>query len=218
MSIIKKLFLKKKNFTLEIPQMEISDQGVTCLIGPSGCGKSTVLNALLGFETVSSLSWIWDGKDLAKLRTEDRRIGMVYQSYELFPHLSAQQNILFAPLARKISKSQYQDKYDRLVEQLMLGLFLKTRASLLSGGEKQRVALARAILSAPRILFLDEPFSALDSELRKESRRNVKRVLEEEKIPAILVTHEPADVEILGQKIIRMQQGRIVSEEIIGSN
>ncbi|GIL16769.1 MAG: hypothetical protein BroJett040_05200 [Oligoflexia bacterium] len=210
MSVVRNLKYNYGDFVIDIPEMEIPDQGVTVLCGPSGSGKSSVLRLLMGLDVSLTLQWHFQNIDLAQLAVPDRRIGIVFQSYELFPHLTAKENIVFAGQARKIPKDRIKSHLQSWSEMLQLGPFLDRRAELLSGGEKQRVALARALMSEPRILFLDEPFSALDENLRDEARELVKRVVHHEKIPALLITHDERDIESLALKVIRIQNGKIL--------
>lgn len=209
MSLVENLNKKYDDFVLHVPSLEILDQGVTVLWGPSGSGKTTVFRVLLGLETCADLKWVWQGQDLAKLKPQDRQIGVVFQSYDLFPHLSAQENIWFAAQARKIEKQKAQKRFTQLVETLKLSACLNRKAELLSGGEKQRVALARALMAFPRILFLDEPFSALDENLRQEARQLVKKLLQETQTPALLITHDEKDLQALADKVCKIDQGKI---------
>lgn len=199
------------DFTIDIPEWEILDQGVTALWGPSGAGKTSVFRFLIGLETCRSLSWEFKGEDLAKLPVPKRRLGVVFQSLELFPHMTARENIAFAAEARRIDASEASVRIEELSMLLGLNAALDRRATLLSGGEKQRVALARALIGQPRILFLDEPFSALDADLRHEARTLVKRVIEVEKIPAVLITHDREDLSALAAKVSEINNGRLVT-------
>lgn len=209
MSLVENLNKKYDDFVLQVPSLEILDQGVTVLWGPSGSGKTTVFRVLLGLEACADLKWVWQGQDLAKLKPQDRQIGVVFQSYDLFPHLSAQENIWFAAQARKIEKQKAQKRFTQLVGTLKLSACLNRKAELLSGGEKQRVALARALMAFPRILFLDEPFSALDENLRQEARQLVKKLLQETQTPALLITHDEKDLQALADKVCKIDQGKI---------
>jgi ABC-type Fe3+/spermidine/putrescine transport system ATPase subunit len=197
-------------FSLDIPNWEISESGVHVLWGPSGSGKTSIFRILLGLEECSSLSWVWAGENLASFPPRDRRIGWVTQSYDLFPHLSAQQNIYFASEARKIPCSQADERYQFLREKLNMSSFEKRSAELLSGGEKQRVAFARALMSFPKIIFLDEPFSALDTELKKEARAVLKDIIQATKIPALLITHDEEDVKALADQVTTIESGKIL--------
>ncbi len=215
MSRVRGLIKDYDGFRLEIPHMELSDQGVTVLRGPSGSGKTSVLRILTGLEACESLEWWVKGKavevNLARLAVRDRRLGVVFQNYELFPHLSAKENLQFAADARGLDQAESQQRLKRLTDRLSLDSVLDRRAEKLSGGEKQRVALARALIGQPRFLLLDEPFAALDQDLRAGARRLLQQVLSEENCPALLVTHDPADVEALATKVIDIQAGRLTS-------
>lgn len=217
MSWVKNLKRDYGDFLLDIPEWEIFDEGITALWGPSGSGKTTVFRLLLGLDRPDpGFSWVIDGVDLAQLPTPDRRLGVVFQTFELFPHMTAEENIRFAAESRRLPKSDYANHLEELVETLGLGTCLNRLASVLSGGEKQRVALARALIARPRVLFLDEPFSSLDAHLRSEARGLVRRVLERERIPAVLVTHDRDDLSVFSGKVSEIAAGRIVREEKLG--
>lgn len=209
MSLVKNLKVNFKDFSLDIPELEILDQGVTVLSGPSGSGKSTLFNALIGLETTSSMSWDFNGRDLAKLKPPERNIGVVFQSLDLFPHLTARENIEFAAKSRKIDIKVYREKIQSYAKVLSLESILDKKASLLSGGEKQRVAFLRAVIGAPAILLLDEPFSSLDIDLRNESRQLLKAIIQQENIPVLLITHDPEDVQALADKVYNLKSGKL---------
>lgn len=197
-------------FRIDIPSWEILDSGVTALWGPSGSGKTSVFRLLLGLDRAESgFSWTFAGVDLAKLSTPDRRLGVVFQTLELFPHMTAIQNILFAAEARGIEMQAARAHLDSLVETLQLTSVLERKASVLSGGERQRVALARGLIGQPRVLLLDEPFSALDADLRIEARALVKRAIAKEKIPTILITHDREDLDALATHVTTIRAGRL---------
>ncbi len=210
MSYVENLCRDFGDFKIDIPRWEVSDTGVTVLWGPSGSGKTTVFRSLIGLEPIPGLKWVVQGQDLAQLPTPSRRLGVVFQTWDLFPHMSAKENILFAARARNISKEESRAKLQDLSSSLSMKSFLERKAGVLSGGEKQRVALARALIGKPRILLLDEPFSALDEALREESRQLVKKLVAEQQIPAILVTHDQRDVESLAQQVTRIEGGRLI--------
>jgi len=211
MSVVEHLNKKYDGFEIQIPKWEILDQGVTALWGPSGSGKTSVFRVLLGLESCPGLKWTWGSEDLAKVPTPERKLGVVFQTLDLFPHMSARKNIFFPVKARGIAKDLAQERFEKLNQVLHLEEFLDRRAELLSGGEKQRVALARALMSFPRILFLDEPFSALDESLRGEARDFLRKLLAETRIPAVLITHDERDLEVLAQKVTKIERGRILS-------
>ena len=221
MSWVRNLFLDYRSFsgapedafTIDIPKWEILDEGVTSLWGPSGAGKTSVFRLLLGLENArKDFTWEFAGTDLAKLPTPEKRLGVVFQTLELFPHMTAEENIRFAADARRIPGAEAKSHLAELVETLGLASCIGRKAALLSGGEKQRVALARALIGKPRVLFLDEPFSALDAGLRSEARDLVKRAIAREKLPTVLITHDREDLESFGGKVSEISAGRIVRE------
>ena len=198
-------------FSVDIPAWEIPDHGVTALWGASGAGKTSVFRLLLGLDIAEpGFSWKFGDVDLAFLPTPERRLGVVFQSFELFPLMSARENILFAAEARGRSGPEVVRHLDELVASLSLESCLSRRAGLLSGGEKQRVALARALIGTPRVLFLDEPFSALDEALRVEARALVARAIAAAGIPTVLITHDRADLAAFGGKVSEISGGRLV--------
>lgn len=208
MSWVKNLRADYGDFRIEIPSWKILDEGVTALWGPSGAGKTSVFRLLLGLDKAEpGFTWEFRGEDLAALPTPQRRLGVVFQSLELFPHMTARENILFAAEARKLG--DVSEHFNALVSRLSLGSFLERRASVLSGGERQRVALARALIGRPRLLFLDEPFSALDADLRAGARELVRSAIKAEGLPTVLITHDRTDIDALATKITEIHDGRI---------
>jgi sulfate transport system ATP-binding protein/putative spermidine/putrescine transport system ATP-binding protein len=203
-------------FRVDVANWEILDRGVTALLGASGSGKSSVLRLLLGIDSADELQWVFGNEDLGKLSVPQRRLGVVFQHGELFGHMTARENIEFACEAairtRGVEPARARANVARYLERLRLQAAEHRAARLLSGGERQRVALARALIGEPRLLLLDEPFSALDAEIRDEARALVRSVLEETGTPAILVTHDRADLEGYHGKISRIVNGRIADE------
>lgn len=209
MSLIKNLHYKFDGFELSTDSLEIPDEGITVLRGPSGSGKSTFLNILIGLEKPKSWSWTFQGVELSVLSIEDRRLGVVFQSYDLFPHMTAEENVTLVLKARnpKDQWKQLSVRLEALVSELGVAKCWRTRAQHLSGGEKQRVALLRAVISNPRLLLLDEPFSALDTESRAEARQVLKAFIERVRIPALVVTHDEEDVRVLARAVFHIQHG-----------
>ena len=208
------LGLKKDygDFQLDIPRWEISDAGVTALWGPSGSGKTSVFRLLIGLEPCPGLVWNFADFDLAQLPVSQRRLGVVFQSCEIFPHMTVRQNILFAAKSRGRNGQDAESDLNRLMSDLQLNNVASTQGSLLSGGERQRTALARALIGRPRFLLLDEPFSSLDSELRGRARKLVKNVIEHHQVPTLLVTHDETDVTELAQHRVRIANGKLLAD------
>ena len=206
MALIKNINLKFGSFELRLDQLQLPDEGVTAIQGPSGSGKTTFFNTLIGLHNPKNWSWVMQGVDLAQLNIADRRLGVVFQNFELFPHMTAEENIKIVFQAR--SKNRFADSVSQYIDKLALSSCWKTRASDLSGGEKQRVALLRALVSDPRMLLLDEPFSALDPQLRIQARELVKSILLDLKIPVYLITHDESDVQFLAQHKVALQNGQ----------
>lgn len=223
MSVVKRLKAHYGDFVIDISDWNLQPQGVTALWGPSGSGKSSVLRLLLGIDQADQLIWQFPEQgeviDLGKLTVPERRLGVVFQNYELFDHMTAQENLEFAIDAAKCQRRSrfglhdqidFQQNLDRAVSALGISSVLDRSVTVLSGGERQRVALARALIGAPRMLFLDEPFSALDTANRSEARKLVREVLEASQIPALLVTHDQDDVVALGALVFKIENGRLV--------
>ncbi len=210
MSLVEGLIRDYGDFRIEIPRWEIADFGVTALWGPSGSGKTSVFRLLIGLDACAGLSWKMGGVDLAALPPPERRLGVVFQSLELFPHMTAAENILFAAKARQMNLKDASGRMQDLAEELRMTAYLSREARVLSGGEAQRVALARAVIANPRFLFLDEPFSSLDAELRGEARAMVKKLIVRLKIPTLLVTHDSEDLRELADVTVKIQNGRLV--------
>jgi ABC-type Fe3+/spermidine/putrescine transport system ATPase subunit len=210
MSTVEKLIIKRKNFEINIPAWDILDQGVHVLWGPSGSGKTTVLRALIGLEDSPTMIWKMGDIVLSKLPAAKRRLGVVFQTLDLFPHMTARQNIRFAAESRDLDEEEILSKIQKWSLKLKMDSFLDRKASLLSGGEQQRVALVRALIGNPRMLLLDEPLSHLDRGLREEARDLLKTIISEIKIPVLLVTHDEQDLLDLAQKVTQIQNGSLV--------
>lgn len=209
MSLIKNLNKVYENFTMDIQQLEWPDTGVTVLWGESGAGKTTLIRLLIGLEE-ASYDWLFGSENIAKLPPAQRGLGVVFQSLALFSHLTARQNMEF--VFSKTTKKETQE-LEEVSQFLEIEPFIEQKVHSLSGGQKQRVALARALLKAPRLLMLDEPFSALDYQLKKQARSLVQKIARERKIPVLLVTHDPEDVRLLAQRVVILEKGRIKASQ-----
>jgi molybdate transport system ATP-binding protein len=188
-------------------------EGVTALFGPSGAGKTTVLNIIAGMQRPDSAHVVVCGRILTDtdcgicLPSHRRRVGFVFQDAQLFPHLTVEQNVKFGRWFTRADGAA--PSLDFVTRVLGIAHLLKRRPATLSGGEKQRVALARALLSAPRILLMDEPLSGLDDARRDEIMGLIERVRDEFKIPIIYVTHTRDEVRRLATRVVRMRAGRV---------
>ena len=209
MSLVEKLIIEYSDFSVQIEKWELLDDGVTVLWGPSGSGKTSVFRGLLGLENTKACQWIFNGADIGRLSPRLRNIGVVFQNYDLFPHMTAYENIQFAAEAKKVIPSDFETQLGSITKKLRIESILNKKAPLLSGGEQQRVAIARAVVGRPRMLFLDEPFSALDEELKQESRELVKEFIKEQNIPVLLITHDKRDVDFLADKVSVIKNGKI---------
>ncbi len=213
MSVVETFHRDLGLFKIQIQNWEILDQGFTLLWGPSGAGKSTVLNGLLGFDSEAQVKWIFQGEEISRWPTDRRQLGVVFQDLFLFPHMTAQENVLF-PVDKK-KHSHWQKDFSNLVEVLQIGDLLSSPAPQLSGGERQRVALARALIYRPRMLLLDEPFSSLNEEIKGPLRLLLRQVCDEMKCPVLLVSHDPLDIEVLANKLTRIEKGQIVEDRLL---
>ena len=179
------------------------------LLGPSGCGKTTALRALSGLEQIDAGSIVIDGDDVAALPTNRRDLGMVFQSYSLFPHLTALENVEFGLRMRKVRAQERRDRAREALELVGLGDRGERFAHQLSGGQQQRVALARALVTRPRVLLLDEPLSALDAKVRVGLREQIRRIQTELGITTVFVTHDQEEALAVADRVAVMRSGRI---------
>ena len=179
------------------------------LLGPSGCGKTTALRALSGLETIDSGSILIDGVDVASTPTSKRDIGMVFQSYSLFPHMTVIENVEFGLRMRKVAKTDRGARAAEALEMVGLGAHGARFAHQLSGGQQQRVALARALVTRPRVLLLDEPLSALDAKVRVQLREEIRRITRDLGITTVFVTHDQEEALAVADRVAVMRAGRI---------
>ncbi len=196
------------DFTFEIP-----DGKLIGLLGPSGCGKSTTLNLISGLLKPTSGRIFFGDEDVTDLPPEHRGIGLVFQNYALYPHLTVRQNILF-PLENlkgkdRLSKEEMRAKADEAAKLVQIGELMDRRPGELSGGQQQRVAIARALVKRPRVLLLDEPLSNLDARLRLQTREEIRRIQRETKITTIFVTHDQEEAMSISDMIVVMKEGLV---------
>ena len=189
--------------------LDIADHELISLLGPSGCGKTTTLRCIAGFETPTAGRIAFDGQDIVGLQPERRDIGMVFQSYAIWPHMTVAQNVAYPLEVRKVDPAEIGDRVAGVLRLVGLSAMAGKLATQLSGGQQQRTALARAIVSRPRLLLFDEPLSNLDLKLREQMRVELKRIQHEVGITSIYVTHDQAEALVMSDEIIVMSKGRI---------
>ncbi|MFF7061144.1 ATP-binding cassette domain-containing protein [Pseudomonas sp. NPDC008258] len=180
------------------------------LLGPSGCGKSTLLRCIAGLTPVDSGQILLDGHDIVPVSPQKRGIGMVFQSYALFPNMTVEQNVAFGLRMQKVKADESQVRVREALDLVELGTFAGRYPHQLSGGQCQRVALARSLVTRPRLLLLDEPLSALDARIRKHLREQIRAIQRELGLTTIFVTHDQEEALTMSDRIFLMNQGRIV--------
>lgn len=194
------------DFTFEIP-----DGKLVGLLGPSGCGKSTTLFMICGLQKPTAGKIFFGEDDVTNLPPENRGVGVVFQNYALYPHLTVKQNIIF-PLqnlkgADKLSKEQMHEKAVEVAKLVQIEELLERKPSELSGGQQQRVAIARAMVKMPKVLLLDEPLSNLDARLRLQTREEIRRIQRETGITTVFVTHDQEEAMSISDEIVVMKDG-----------
>jgi putative spermidine/putrescine transport system ATP-binding protein len=194
--------------------LRISSGSYCCLLGPSGCGKSTTLRMIAGHETVSSGDILLENRNITSLPAAARGTAMMFQSFALFPHLSALDNVAFSLKMQGVDKTTRHKQAQDLLERVAMGHLAQRKPGELSGGQQQRVALARALITQPRVLLLDEPLSALDPFLRIQMRAELRRWQKELGLTFIHVTHSQEEAMALADTMVVMNQGLI---EQVGS-
>ncbi|MGC4915845.1 ABC transporter ATP-binding protein [Streptomyces albogriseolus] len=205
------LVVERGSFRLDIA-LTAAPGDVVALLGPNGAGKTTALRALAGLAPLTGGHLRLDGTDLARTPPESRPVGVVFQDYLLFPHLSALDNVAFGPRCRGAGKSEARARAAAWLERMGLAGHAGAKPRRLSGGQAQRVALARALATEPRLLLLDEPLAALDARTRLEVRARLRRHLADFEAVAILVTHDPLDAMVLADRLVVVEHGRVVQE------
>lgn len=206
---ISKSFNKQTN-TIDRLNLNIHDGELMALLGPSGCGKSTTMLMIAGIYKPNAGELLFDGQLVNDLDTKDRNIGMVFQSYALYPHMTVLDNICFPLKQQKVPKTERVERAKEAAEMVHLGHLLDRKPSQLSGGQQQRVALARAIVKKPKVLLLDEPLSNLDARLKLEMREEISRIQKELGITTILVTHDQEEAMTMADRIAIINDGQVI--------
>ena len=190
-----------------------ADEGdIVCLVGPSGCGKTTALRMIAGFETPSSGEIRLGGREVSNLPAHRRNIGITFQNYALFPHMTVETNIAFGLRMRRIGRDETRARVADALSMVRLEGLEGRLPSQLSGGQQQRVALARAIVIEPVMLLLDEPLSNLDAKLREEMRVEIKEIQSRLRITTVFVTHDQEEALTISDRIAVMHAGRVIQE------
>ena len=192
--------------SLQVPRGQ-----TVALLGASGSGKSTLLKIIAGLEAPESGSVWLDGQDITAWPPERRRLALMFQDYVLFPHLNVQDNVAFGLVEQGVPRAQARERANGLLQRFGLAGRGRDPVATLSGGEQQRVALARAVITEPRALLLDEPFSALDAEMRDSLRAEFAQRIAEHGMRALLVTHDEAEARAMASAAWRLQGGGLVS-------
>ena len=201
-------FIALYGVSLEFPSGELS-----ALLGPSGCGKTTLLRVIAGLEQADEGTVLLEGNDASGTHARERRVGFVFQHYALFRHMTVEKNVAYGLKVRpgkdRPSGAEIKARVARLLSLVQLDGLEKRFPAQLSGGQQQRVALARALAIEPRMLLLDEPFGALDAQVRKELRRQLRRIHEETGVTTIFVTHDQEEAMDLADRVVVLNKGRI---------
>lgn len=198
------------NTVLNNVSLNIEKGTFLSLLGPSGCGKTTTLRIVVGFESPDAGDIIIENEVINKIPVHKRNIGMVFQSYALFPHMTVEQNIAYGLEQRKISKGEIKKEIAQAIEMVQLTGLEKRKPKQLSGGQQQRVALARALVIKPRLLLLDESLSALDKKLRVDMQVELRQIQKKVGITTIFVTHDQEEALTLSDKVAVMDKGEII--------
>lgn len=181
---------------------------IVTMLGPSGCGKSTILRTIGGFLDVTSGDILIDGQSIVRLPPEKRPTAMVFQSYNLWTHMTVYENLAFGLKLRKVPKAEIREQIDQYLKLVSMSGFEKKYPAQLSGGQQQRIAIARSLLLKPSVLLLDEPFSALDAKIRQQMREELKKIQSDLGITVVFVTHDQEEAMALSHRIVVMKKSK----------
>jgi putative spermidine/putrescine transport system ATP-binding protein/putrescine transport system ATP-binding protein len=199
-------------FAVDRISFEVRRGQIVSLLGPSGCGKTTILRLIAGFETPDAGCVLISGHDVRGKRPYERNVGLLFQDYALFPHMTVRENVAFGMRHRGFTKREIPERTAQKLELVRLAHLADRRPGQLSGGEQQRVALARALATDPAVMLLDEPLSALDAKLRQELGAELKKILNAAGSTTIVVTHDQEEAMWLAEYVIVMNGGRIMQQ------
>ena len=192
----------------------LEDGELISLLGPSGCGKSTLLNMLSGILPVSGGKIYFDDQDVTMLPPEKRGIGLVFQNYALYPHMTVLGNICFPLETQRVPKAERLERAHEIAKLVHVDMLMNRKPSELSGGQQQRVAIARALVKNPRLLLLDEPLSNLDARLRLEMREEIRRIQQRTGVTTIFVTHDQEEAMSISDRIVLMKSGVLQQNDL----
>ena len=194
--------------------LKVQPGQMVTLLGPSGCGKTTILRMVSGFEIPTSGKVLVDGADVSRLPPNKRNVGMMFQSYALFPHLSVYKNVAYGLEIKKLPAAEIRKRVEHVLELMQISQFIDRMPNQLSGGQQQRVALARAVVTEPSVLLFDEPLSNLDAKLREYMRDELRKIQQRVGITSIYVTHDQSEAMAISDQVVVMRAGVI---EQVGS-
>ena len=204
-----------KNIVIQGLSAEIKPGEFFTLLGPSGCGKTTLLRMIIGFNSIEAGEIRVDGKVVNRIPTNKRNMGMVFQNYAVFPHMSVRDNVAYGLKNRHVPKEERYRRVDEILKLVKIDSYADRMPAQLSGGQQQRVALARAIVIEPEVLLMDEPLSNLDAKLRVEMRNVIKRIQRQVGITTVYVTHDQEEALTMSDTVVVMNGGKVQQLSLI---